>query len=337
MAANPTIKTIAEKTGFSANTVSRALNGKSGVSEEARQLIKQVAAELNYRPNLLARGMRQQRMDVIGVLVPDINNIIYPWMVKGIEFETSQNDLSIIIGISSENEAKETEALQTMLATQCSGIIINPTSMASLELLQKEKVPFAVIDKEVDFECDQVFVDNKKMVSMATDHLLELGHRDIALITKTPIDKELEDRICGFVTDMKNFGIQVASNRIYKCDDALEGRIALNNLWKKGEKPTALIIGQHNVGEGVIAEINRLGISVPMDLSVIIIGEPPWANIFPVGYATVERPLELMGIKAASILTNRIKGTVDLPPYIIENLSARVLTRGSLAKARTAD
>jgi DNA-binding LacI/PurR family transcriptional regulator len=329
-----TLKTIAEKAGFSVNTVSRVLNDKSGVSEQTREHIKKIAAELNYRPNLLAKSMRTKSCDFIGVILPDINNIIYPWMVKGIELETSLAEISIIIAISCEDEAKEMKSLQTMLSTQCGGIIINPTSEESLELLHNEKVPFVVLDKAVDSKYDQVYVDNKKMVSMAIDHLLELGHRDIALITKRPTDQELEDRISSFKTALNNFGINTASRRIHECKDAPEGDAAFTRLWKNEPRPTALIIGQHNIGEGVIASINRLGVKIPDDLSVIVIGEPHWAKIFPFGYATVERPLELMGIKAANILINRIKKQNGLPPCIIENISARIFPRGSLAPAK---
>ena len=112
-----TIESVAAIAKVSVNTVSRALRGKDGVSEKTRERILQIAQEMNYRPNILARSMRQDKSDFIGVLVLDIGNSVFTKMIKGIETELMGNSLSIIIGNSDEKVSKERHYLETMLAT----------------------------------------------------------------------------------------------------------------------------------------------------------------------------------------------------------------------------
>lgn len=127
-----TIADIAKRAGVSVNTVSRALSGKDGVSEETRAKIVKIARELNYRPNLLARGMRQDRADFIGVLVLDIGNTVFSRMIRGIENELVGESMTIIIGNSDENVAKERHYLEMMIMTNCRGVMISHASTGAL-------------------------------------------------------------------------------------------------------------------------------------------------------------------------------------------------------------
>lgn len=328
-----TIQEVAAEAKVSVNTVSRALNGKDGVSEETRERIIQIARKMNYRPNILAKNMRQSRSDFIGVVVLDIGNSVFTKMIKGVEKELISKSYSIIIGNSDEDQAKERHYLETMLSTQCRGIIISHVTNSGLELLRKERVPFVVLDRDTqNFECDQVYVDNNNMGYLATEHLLGLGHRDIVFINKeSEFDTDHRRRAEGYRRALLDSGLQ-DRERIYDCRDAEQGGEALLDLWFKEPRPTGLVIGQHSIAEGVVSMLNQLKARIPTDLSVVIIGEPSWASIFTPSFTTIERPLELIGSKAAKLLLNRVQGNGESDEvYISEVVPSNLVSRESTA------
>ena len=331
-----TIENVATEAKVSVNTVSRALSGKDGVSEDTRNRIIQIARLLNYRPNILAKSMRQNNSGFIGILVLDIGNSVFTKMIKGIETELMKNSLRIIIGDSDESEEKELHYLETMLSTQCSGIIICHASNAGLELLKDEGVPFVVLDRDTEnFECDQVHVDNHQMGYVATKHLLELGHRDIAFIGKeSAVDTDQIHRVEGYQDALRDFGLATdATRRIYLCRDSNQAGEAFQDMWRQEPQPTGLVIGQHSVGEGAVAMLNQMKVGIPRELSVVIIGEPRWATIFTPSYTTIERPLELIGAKAAELLIERIAGN---GPAVFSNqvIPSNLIVRESTAPPR---
>jgi len=324
-----TIADVAAKAQVSVNTVSRALNGKDGVSEATRERILQIARELNYRPNILARSMRQEKADFVGVLVLDISNIVFSKMIKGIEKELLAKELSIIIGNSDESSAKERHYLEMMLMTNCRGIIISHVDTPSLQFLRDEKMPFVVLDRDTQgFQCDQVVVDNIKMGYQATQHLLELGHRDIIFINKkSQFDTDHIRRTQGYYQALQDYGLE-KKGRIYHCASAEEGKEAVKEIWARGSPPSGLVIGQHSIAEGVLAELTELKVKIPEELSVVIIGEPTWASILSCTFTTIERPLEQIGRMAAKLLIDRTEGKIG-KEYRSYVLPSRLIVRGS--------
>ena len=324
-----TIADVAAQAQVSVNTVSRALSGKDGVSEVTRARILQIAQNLNYRPNILARSMRQEKTDFVGVLVLDIGNVIFTKMIKGIENELMGKDLSIIIGNSDERIAKERHYLEMMLMTNCRGIIISHVGTPGLMFLKEEKVPFVVLDRDTQgFHCDQVYVDNIKMGYQATQHLLELGHRNIIFINKkSQFDTDHIRRTQGYYEALQDYGVE-KSARVYHCFDAEEGKQAVKEIWAQKTAPTGLVIGQHSVAEGVLSKLTELKVEIPTELSVVIIGEPSWASILTCTFTTIERPLEHIGKMAAQLLLDRTEGKIkeEYRSYIIPS---RLVVRGS--------
>ena len=306
-----TIEDVAAKAKVSVNTVSRALNHKDGVSEATRARIIKIAREMNYRPNILARSMRQDRSNFIGVLVLDIGNSVFNRMIKGIEKELMVTPFSIIVGNSDENVARERHYLESMLSTNCRGIIISHVDSSGLEFLREEGVPFVVLDRDTqNFKCDQVYADNNTMGYRATKHLLDLGHRDIVFIRKeSKFDTDHKRRADGYLEALKEHDL-LNSARIYDCIDAEQGKNTVQEIWETGAQPTGIVIGQHSVAEGVIAMLNQLRVEIPAELSVVIIGEPSWASILTPSFTTIRRPLELIGSKAAKLLLDRTHGKV---------------------------
>ncbi|HBK69556.1 MAG TPA: hypothetical protein DDZ91_12995 [Firmicutes bacterium] len=331
-----TIEDVAAKAKVSVNTVSRALSGKDGVGEKTRARIVEIAREMNYRPNILARSMRQDKSDFIGVLVLDIGNSVFTKMIKGIEKELMGNSFSIIIGNSDENVVKERHYLETMLSTNCRGIIISHVNNSGLMLLKEEGAPFVVLDRDTQkFECDQVYVDNNKMGYLATKHLLELGHRDIVFINKeSKFDTDQQRRAEGYCSALQELGLQ-NFERIYNCGDAEEGKETLLELWMQESHPTGLVIGQHSMAEGVIAMLTQLKVKIPAELSVVIIGEPSWASILSPSFTTIERPLELVGSKAAKLLLAKTqRDGKGAESYLSEVVPSNLVVRESTGPPR---
>jgi DNA-binding LacI/PurR family transcriptional regulator len=325
-----TIQEVAAEANVSVNTVSRALSGKDGMSEETRKRIMEIAGKLHYRPNILAKNMRQNRSGFIGVLVLDIGNSVFTKMIKGIENELIKNSFNIIIGNSDEDEKKERYYLETMLSTQCRGVIISHVSNSGLELLRQEGVPFVVLDRDTEnLNCDLVYVDNSHMGYTATRHLIGLGHKDIAFIGReSSFDTDQKRRFEGYKKAMEEFhGVNPQFVRF--CQDANQGSQLFNDLWNQSTtRPTGLVIGQHSVAESVVLMINQMKVKIPQELSVVIIGEPSWATIFTPSFTTIERPLEMIGAKAAELLVKKMSSD-EMEPYTNLVIPSNLVVRDS--------
>jgi len=205
-----TLADIAREAGTSASTASRALSGRGYVSAEARERLREAAERLGYVPNASARTLKQKTSRVIGVAVSDLGNQFYANLAAGIEQTLREADFQMVLVSDNSDESQELACARTFLAMRAAGVIITPADRAAASLLSKNGVEVVEVDRRLaDVPCDAVVLDNDRGAREATRHLLDLGHRRIALLVADTDWTSDAGRLQGYVNAHDELGVSV--------------------------------------------------------------------------------------------------------------------------------
>ena len=207
---NITLKDIAESTGFTINTVSRALNDKEDISEATKSLIRKKADELGYIKNTAAGSLRSKKSKTIAVIVGDISNPFFGILVKEVEAFARQRNYNTFIINSEEDSTLEDLAIRSALERSVDGIILCPSQKKqnSVHLLQKLNFPFVLIGRYFDnINCDYVIADDKKGGYTATKYLVGKGHERILFLNGPRYISSANMRLQGYIAALEEFNI----------------------------------------------------------------------------------------------------------------------------------
>jgi len=330
-----TLRKIAELAGTSVNTVSRALNHKDGVSEEMRERILHIAVEHNYRPNLMARGMRGKQTNLIGILVEDVTNPYFVKMLAGAERQANSEGMTLLIGSSNEQVDKERSHIDAFLSYRCSGMalcLVSPDADL-ISMLSSERVNFVVLDapSSEDVPCDRICIDNQADSARAVRYLLGCGHRRIALINPAPLTDTERDRYNGFRSALAVSGVRDVPELVRFCAGKDEAYRAAADLMASAEPPTALYVSKQSLGLSVLSAILNAGLRVPEDVSLLIFGDPDWASIFHPTVTCLQRQVEEMGRLGIELLAGNLRSRDQRTPRKIV-LDSQLVVRESVKR-----
>jgi LacI family transcriptional regulator len=183
------IRDVARLAGVAPITVSRVVNGADSVTEDTRRRVQQAIDQLHYVPNTLARSLRSHQSHIIALIVPDITNPFWTTVARGVEDTAAENDYRTILCNTDEDPAKETNYLNLLVERRVDGVIIAPATpeRKRLAVLKQLQVPCVLVDRRVEgFKADLVYGDTRTGARLLIDHLIDLGHRRIALINGPP-------------------------------------------------------------------------------------------------------------------------------------------------------
>lgn len=308
-----TITDVAAKAGVSKTTVSHYLNGRyEAMGKDTRDMITQVIEELGYRPNALARSLKQKKTHTIGAIVANILNPFSTSIIRGVEDYCNQHGFSLILCNADEDPQKEREYLTVLADKQVDGLIINTTGRNN-EIIKtlNQQMPVVLIDRKVpELNVDTVAVDSRKGVSLIVSHLTALGHRDIALFTM-PYGKvsPRAERVEGFRQALSDRGLPIRNDWIIEADAQKQAVLpVLTALLERSERPTALVGANNLMTMALIKALKKLGKRLPDDIAVIGFDDWEWAELIDPPITVVSQPTYRMGEEAASILIRRIRG-----------------------------
>jgi len=332
-----TIKSIANTFGVSTATVSKALNGLTGMSDELRERILQYAKENNYVPNMYGRGLKGVSLRVIGVIIPDNANPTYSVMLKGIEARAEQAGFNIILCNSDEDWKKEQSKINVLVEKKVDGILLVPAAVAEDEppkrysMLDAVKMPFVMSIRKLEgYYCDVLTSDNRYGASIAVNYLIGKGHRKIVHVTSTLNTSTVTQRIIGFKEKMQVAKLPVDCDSIihlnYLNKDSFTSGVA--ELVKRKDKFTAIFAFNDMLAFHLIKTLSALGLQVPKDIAVIGYDDNDFADFCLVPLTTVSHDSFYLGYLGADILIERIKDKSKLyseklirPSRIIERMS----------------
>jgi len=331
MKSQVTIRDVAEAVGVSVNTVSRALNDKPDVSAETKAAILETAKKLDYRPNKLARGLRSNKTQTIGVIVADIANPFYGAMVKGVEKAARASNWSIILGNTDEDYEKEAEVIQTMLADRVDGLLIVPAQAGTetIKQLQESKFPFVLLGRRFDdLPTDYVVTDDAQGGFIATEHLIKLGHKQVAMINGPLRVSSAKERLRGYKKALETYGLEIDETMVSAGAMTTEDGYRITKaLLDRRVHPTAVFAYSDFVAFGVMRAIREAKLNIPNDIAVVGYDDVEFSSCLETPLTTIAIPEQELAINAVRVLETRLN-TSDKDP-LTSVLSVKLIVRDS--------
>ncbi|WP_407270786.1 LacI family DNA-binding transcriptional regulator [Radiobacillus sp. PE A8.2] len=306
------IQQVAHKAGVSVATVSRVLNSNATVSPKTRIKVETAIKELNYEPSMLGRNLRNSESRLLLVLIPSIANPFYTEIINGIENTAISNKYNILLCETDSNPQRENIYFNMVKNKLADGIIsMDPAvNMQKLNELA-EQYPIVQCSEYTEGGCiPYVTINNELAAYNAVKHLIKIGHQKIALINSDEKFLYARQRRQGYEKALKEF--QLPINKDFICHtEQLEfeyGIQSMRRLLKLKERPTAVFAVSDTLAIGVLKEINANGLSVPEDIAVVGFDKITFSNMTNPTLTTIAQPMYKMGITAANMLINSIKG-----------------------------
>lgn len=332
-----TIKDVAKRAGVAISTVSAVINRSAPVSEDAIERVERAITEIGYIPHGAAQSLRSGQSRLIGLIVPDITNAHFAAVAKVVESVCLAAGYMAAVYSTSEDFDRESQILGMMRQHRVAGLIIIPTrsDLQHGRRLEAEiHAPTVLLDSYVDgLHYDVVKLDNVAAGRMATGHLLDLGHRRIAVTTGRENIATGEDRLAGYLAAHEERGVSTdPSLRMpgrFRQDEAYASTLA---MMRRADRPTAIFSISNMMTLGVLQALRELRLSVPQDVSIVGIDDFEFAEILNPPPTVVAAPVAEMAKAAIEELLAEI-GQKTRPtgrrqifePRLIERESTRRL------------
>ena len=330
-----TIREVAEHAGVSYATVSHVINNTRLVTEETRQRVLEAMAALNYRPNALARSLRQGKTNTLGLVLPDSANPFFAEISRSIEDEAFKKGYSVFLCNTELDTQRELFYVDVLSKKQVDGIIFVAAGdqADSLDFLVQRNMPVVMIDRNVpNVEIDAVLTDNQLGGFLATRHLLELGHKRIACIAGPSSITPSAERLIGYRKALEEAGLPYDENLIMRGDyHAQSGLEITHAILKMDPRPSAIFALNDLMALGALRAAAEAGFFIPRDLAVVGYDDLELAHFTNPPLTTISQPKKEIGAQAVSLLVDRISRKsrpprrLVLPPELIVRRSTRNL------------
>lgn len=304
-----TIKDVAALAGISYTTVSHVVNNTRPVSQEVRLKVEAAIKSLDYVPSAVARSLKAKTTATIGLLVPNSLNPYFAELARGIEDYCERNGYCVILCNSDDNPEKQRSYLRVLLEKRIDGLIVASAGGDSglAQGLAGVKTPMVIVDRGLDgVDADLVRIDHEYGAYLATRHLLELGHRDIATIGGPASTSVAQMRLAGYCRALKEVGVEVRPERMLESDFTSTGGYSAAAILLEGNPPSAIFAGNDMIGIGVLRAAAERNVRVPSELSVIGFDDIQMSRYVYPALTTVGQSILQLGEMAAEVLLRRI-------------------------------
>jgi LacI family transcriptional regulator len=307
-----TIRDVAKRAGVAPVTVSRVINNSGIVSPETRECVETAIEELGYVPNMLGPSLRSQQTMTLALVVTDITNPFWTTVTRGVVDIAQNSGYTTILCNTDESEEKQAQYLQMLLRRRIDGILLVPASSSPdpIQLIQKQGITVVVLDRKVsDVDVDIIRADSEKGAYQLTKHLLNLGHKQIAMLAGPRSVSTAIDRVNGFSRAFNEFGLELFDTQVLWGNFTQESgyKLAKTSL-EMSPKPTALFASNKFVAIGAQRALREMNYRVPEDIAIVAVDEIPPAFTIEPFLTVAKQPAREMGKQAARLLLERIKG-----------------------------
>lgn len=329
-----TLSDVAEAAGVSPTAVSRYLNNRIDLPQATRERIDAAIAKLNYRPNLLAKRLSTGRAEAISLVTPEIANPFFAELAGAIEAEAQAHGYAVYMTSTRGDLAREIDAIQRLQDQHVDGLIMmtNRPDDGTLAALLSRHQNVVLLDEDIPgVSVPRVFVENEQGSYLATRHLIEAGHREIAIVSGPQSLMSVGERLAGFERAMDEAGLVVRAGWVLLGDYSREyGRAAAGQLLGGLHRPTAVVACSDYIAIGILQATRLAGLDVPRDLSLVGFDDMPFAELVDPPLTTVRQPIADMGRAAFGSLLALINKTdaeahTRLPVELIIRKSVRNL------------
>jgi LacI family transcriptional regulator len=325
------IHDVAKKSGLSVVTVSRVLNNSTSVREGNRRKVLRAIEELNYQPNSAARSLVRGKTGVIGMSITNFNDSFYDRVIRVVNRKLAEQGYFLALSIA-ENEDDGVNFL--FQKDRVDGIILlSPLEEKEyVEELKRKNIPFVLLDNQFQHEdVPSVVVDNYQGGYEATQHLIGLGHTQIAYIGGPSVFLSVAERKRGYIQALDEAGLTPFG--MESCGFTVSGGYEVAKRWLREDKlPTAIFCGDDFIALGVVQALREEGILVPQDISVVGFDDQQFVGEFYPRLTTVRQPEAQLGNIGVDLLLKMISGEA-IPPAVTK-LAPQFLIRESTAAVR---
>lgn len=323
-----TLREVSEASGVSEMTVSRVLRNRGDVSEATRVKVLAAAKELGYVPNKIAGALASQRVNLVGVIIPSLSNMVFPEVMTGISEELEGTELQPVVGVTDYLPEKEERVLYEMLSWRPSGVIIAGLehSEAARAMLNAAGIPVVEIMDTDGTPIDaMVGISHRRAGRKMAEAIVKAGYKRIGFLgTKMPLDHRARKRFEGFTQSLAKAGIEIADQEFYSGGSALaKGREMTELMLKRTPDLDFLYYSNDMIGAGGLLYMLEAGIDVPGQVGLAGFNGVELLDGLPRNLATMDACRLEIGRKAARIIANRqdddadnIESIVELTPKI---------------------
>lgn len=306
-----TLKDVASLASVSTSTASRILHGGNiRVSPETRQRVTQAAESLSYQANSLARSLRTRVTRTIGFLIPDIQNPVYSQMIAGAEEAAQAQGYALLLMNSSSGERRRA-FIELLAQDRLDGLIIADATLDDewIDRLEAAGRTYLLVNRRSGPAAPYVVLDEQAGAGLAIQHLIELGHKEIAYFAGPPLVETSQQRLLGAKLTCEKHGVSLPDSRIISCGYGGEGiEAAVEKILEKEPQVTAIATASIVMAFAVAKAVTARGLKIPEDISLIGYHDTHLAELVQPGITTVEMPLVELGRHTMRNILSRANG-----------------------------
>jgi len=307
----PTIQDVARLARVATATVSNVLNGTRPVADVRKERVLAAVKELSYRPNYLAASLRRKETRTVGIVVPDLTNPFFAALVHRIEELASESDYQILLVSSNEDPKQEAARIRALLDRRIDGLIVAP-SRDEVEAVSHPigtLPPTVLVDRGFGLAgFDTIAADNIEAAYRGCRHLLELGHRDIALLATDTKLANIADRVAGYRKALTEAGAGKRARVVTGGLDVDSCQAAIEQELRRTDRPSAVFAASYVATLGSIKAIRAVDLDFPQDISLLGIDDSDWMSALRPYISAVAQPVEEMAAEAWRLLNQRLAG-----------------------------
>jgi LacI family transcriptional regulator len=335
-----TISDVAELAGVSKATVSRVIRGKTRVSDTIASRVRKAMEALHFQPNALAQALATSRSGGIGMVINELSSPYYGLLMCGVERAIEPRGMHLVVASTHADGERERDAVEFLGQRRCDGLVLHTNALSDTELVEicAHSLPLVIVNRRVPgLEACCVYSDDRLGARLATQHLIDVGHRRIACITGPLHLHQSRQRLSGYQAVLRRAGLPMDRSLVVESTFTVEGGYASALALLRDVKDVTAIFSQNDqMALGVFNACNDLGLDVPEDISVVGFDDIDWARYLHPRLSTVRQHVEEMGFAAGSLLMGKLlqndadrptsKAGHRLQPSLVVRDSVRRLT-----------
>lgn len=311
-----TIKDVAKLAGVSPSTVSRALSGKVPVDKETKRKVVEAVKALDYRPNVIAKALKEGRSNTIGLVLPNIRNPIFPSVARGVEDVARQKGYTVILCNTDEDREIELDYIAKLKNRWVDGFIFATAGKDAEHILdlKADGIPVVLLVRNIEYKVDAVVIDNFKAAYRGTEYLIGLGHRKIAFINGDPQLSLYKERLAGYKNALQKHHISIDDGLIVQNVANMEGAyVATHSLLDIGLIPDAIFATSDPKAYGVMGALKDRGIIIPKDIALMGFDDLDMSRFINPSLTAISQPWYDMGMTAMDRLIQLIENKDEKP------------------------
>ena len=330
------LKDIAVRAGVSTALVSYVLNGRekeTRVGREIAKKIKEIAIELDYQPNHLAKSLRSGKSYTIGLIIADISNPFFANISRIVEDEAKKNGYTVIIGSSDEKAEKAYDFLNVLINRQVDGfiIVVSEHSEPLIHFLKDRNIPFVLLDRHIPaLQTDFVATNNYKASYDAAVHLIQGGYERIGIIAYKSEMYHMQERIRGYRQAIADHQLLFSGKweKLVRFEFIeQEVRTAIDELISTENSVDAIIFTTYGLAINGLKYLDELKLRIPADLGIVSFGQSEVFDLYYCPITYLKQPLELLGRTSVELLVTKLKNPAEAVKQIL--MEAQLMVRES--------